>query len=443
MKNRSIHFFLIFLTQIVWAQDGFHFENNKSKTTITFQFVNNLIIIPIEVNGVTLNFLLDSGVQESILFSINDTEEINFSQVEKVKIRGFGSNESFDGFKSFNNKLSIKNYTDFNHIIYLVLDQNINISFQIGIPVNGIIGYHFFKNNKIKINYETHKITIYKNSKKLELALNKKYTKIPIQLIDGKPYVNTNSFFENNQQSLESKLLIDTGNNDAVWFFKHNNDKVKIPKLNFEDFLGKGFSGDVFGKRARIEAFKIGDFMFIKPLVAFPDAVATTEIDKVEGRLGSIGSEIMRRFTVVFDYNLNFIYLKKNDQYDQFFNFNMSGIDVQHQGLQWIQEKYEDFSTNKVKFSTLTDEKIDGNFKYKFQLKPLFVIANIRKDSPADRAGLKKEDIILKINNQNAYNYSLQKINDLLKSEEGRTIEFEIERKGKILNFKFQLKSLL
>jgi C-terminal processing protease CtpA/Prc len=56
---------------------------------------------------------------------------------------------------------------------------------------------------------------------------------------------------------------------------------------------------------------------------------------------------------------------------------------------------------------------------------------------------LKKEDIIVTINNQNGYNFTLEKINELLKSEEGKSIEFEIDRKGKILKFKFQLKKIL
>ena len=104
-----------------------------------------------------MSFLLDTGVEDSILFSLDETDEVKFSQVEKIKIRGLGSNDSFEGYKSNHNKLSINKYTDLNHVIYLVLDQNINISAQVGFPVNGIIGYHFFENNLVKINYTNKK----------------------------------------------------------------------------------------------------------------------------------------------------------------------------------------------------------------------------------------------------------------------------------------------
>ncbi len=443
MNFKLLIVFLLLSTQAIWAQDGFQFDNNKNKTSIPFQFINNLIIIPIDVNGVKLNFLLDTGIDDSILFSVDDSDGVSFSHIEKIKIRGFGSNESFDAYKSTNNKLSIKNYTDLNHTIYLVLDQNINISSRIGIPVNGIIGYQFFKCNLVKINYETKRITIYKNQKKELKKIEKSYTKIPLELISGKPYITIKSFFENNQQPLNTKLLIDTGNSDALWYFKAKNINITIPKLNLQDFLGRGFSGDVFGKRGKINALQIDAFTIQNPLAAFPDTNATSEIDKIEGRLGSVGSEIMRRFTTVYDYKSNVIYIKKNNQFDEPFNFNMSGLEIQHQGLQWIKQDYENNPTTSNNLFDSNGNKITNNLQYKFELKPIYIIDNIRKDSPADLAGFQKEDILVKIDKKNAYNYTLQQINDLLKSEEGKIIEFEIDRKGKILKFKIQLKSIL
>ena len=443
MKFIRLCILFFFGIQILWSQEGFHFDTSKNKITLPFEFINNLIIIPIEVNGVSLNFLLDTGVEETILFSIDETDEISFSQIEKVRIRGFGSNDAFDAYKSVNNKLSIKKFTDLNHTIYLVLDQNINISSQVGIPVNGIIGRHFFKNNLVKINYQSKKITIYnKGNKELE-KIAKTYKKNTLEFIQGKPYLLATTFFENSENPLSTKLLIDTGNTDALWYFKENNKQIVIPKVNFDDFLGRGFSGEVYGKRGRIPSMYIGDFKFDKPLVAFPDTIATSKIDEIEGRLGSIGSEIMRRFTVVMDYKSNAVYLKKNNSFNEPFNFNMSGLEIQHQGLQWIKESYEENPTISNNLFDENGNKIAGNLKYKFELKPIYIVANVRKKSPADLAGLKKEDVVIKINHLSGYYYTLQKINELLKSEEGKTIEFEIDRKGKIMTFKFELKILL
>lgn len=434
--------FYIFYSSFISAQGGFNFEDNKSKIKIPFKLINNLIIIPLQVNGVDLNFLLDTGVEETILFSLDETEAVNFAQIEKIKIKGFGIKEAFDGFKSVLNQVNAKNYIDKNHTVYLVLDQDINISSQIGVPVNGIIGYHFFKNNLVKIDYQNRKLIIFKDKTKQLNRIDKFYSKVPLTFDGGKPYLISKISLENGNQ-LNAKLLIDTGNSDAIWLFKEKNDSIKLPSVSFEDYLGRGFSGDVFGNRGRIKSFEIATFEFLKPLVSFPNNEETQGVEKIQDRLGSVGSEIMKRFTVYFDYNGNSMYLKKNEDFNDPFNFNMSGIEIQHQGLQWIKSEYEENAAIGNNLYDGNGDKILNNLRYKFELKPVYIISNIRKGSPADVVGLKKDDVIVKINKREGYHYSLQDINDLLKSQEGKIIDFEIDRKGVFFKFKVLLKSML
>ena len=149
MKKVIILFFLLFNTLTILAQDGFQFSKKVDKVTIPFKFINNLIFIPIKVNGVELNFLLDSGVEETILFSLEDRKEIEFSNVEKITLRGLGSEDAIEGLKSTNNVLEAGALKSSNHLLYIVLDQEFNLSSHVGIPVNGIIGYQFFRNNLV------------------------------------------------------------------------------------------------------------------------------------------------------------------------------------------------------------------------------------------------------------------------------------------------------
>jgi hypothetical protein len=439
MKIKIIIVFLISFCANVFAQSGFQFENNKNKIVIPFKLINNLIFIPITVNGIELNFMLDSGSGETILFSLEDQEQISFSNAKKIKLKGFGTDDFIDGLKSTNNKLSVHGFSDSNHELYIVLDQEFNLSSQIGIPVNGIIGYKFFENYLVETNYSKKKIFIYKNDIKIRKKLDEKYSNSPILIENSKPYFQTKITIDN--KIIETKMLLDSGNSDALWIFLNQNNQLKVPKNNFDDYLGRGFSGQIFGKRARIDKLSITNFDFDKPLAAFLDTISIKKSNIIQDREGSIGAEILKRFNIVYDYPKSKIYFKKNELYNLPFNFNMSGIEIQHDGLQWVKEKEEISKNGTIAFS-LSEEKII-NFNYKFSLKPTFKITSIRANSPAEQIGLKKEDQIITINNHQIYNYTLQEINELLKSEEGKSITIEIERDNKIYNFKFQLKNIL
>jgi C-terminal processing protease CtpA/Prc len=134
--------------------------------------------------------------------------------------------------------------------------------------------------------------------------------------------------------------------------------------------------------------------------------------------------------------------LQKSKYYTDHFHYNMSGIELQNQGLQWVQETVALQTVQDGVTFDNTGDKIE-NFRYKFSLKPVYTIAGIRKNSAAAQCGLLKGDTVISINRVEAYRYSLQAINDLLKSEEGKWFVFEIEREGKKLKFSFQLKSIL
>ncbi|CAM2953950.1 PDZ domain-containing protein [Flavobacterium frigoris] len=442
MKKRFLFFFLFIYALTISAQGGFRFKKEGNKVSIPFKLINNLVFIPINVNGVELTFLLDSGVKETILFSLEDKNEVSLKNIEKITLRGLGSEDAIEGLKSVGNVLEVKGMESINHLLYIIVDQDFNLSSHIGIPVNGIIGSSIFKNNLIEINYEKKRVVFYKDSRKNRKRIESKYKKTPITVEGSKPYVKANAIIDSD--IIPVKLLVDVGNSDAIWLFQNISDKIKVPKNNFDDYLGKGFSGDVEGKRARITEFSIVDFKFLKPIIAFPDYSSIKHVTMVSDRVGSVGGEILKRFSVIFDYQNEFLYLKKNRHYFASFVYNKSGIEIRHSGVQWVKE------TVQLQAFPITVDHLDTNggknatsLKYKFQLKPIFEIANIRKNSPAENSGLQKGDVIISINKNPAYKYSLQQINSLLRSEEEKWITIEIERNKQALKFSFQLIDVL
>ena len=438
MKKYIILFFGLLTSFTLKAQDDFLIEKNKKKVVIPFKLINNLVFIPIKVNGIELNFLLDSGVEETILFSMEDKKEVSFKNVQKIKLRGLGSEEEIEGLKSTNNILETHGIKSVNHMVYIILDQGFNLSSHIGIPVNGIIGYKFFKNNIVEINYQKKKIFIHENNEEIRKRLDQKFKTLPITIERSKPYIVATAIVDD--VSIPAKLLIDIGNSDSFWIFENN--KIKLPKKNFPDFLGKGFSGDIEGHRAKISKFSMADFEFKNPIVSFPDSSSIKNVKMVVDRIGSVGGEVLKRFTIILDYADRKMYLKKNNKFNEPFSYNKSGITVQHNGLQWVQETVH---FEMVKVITGTDEmnrdskNRDENFRYKFQLKPVYEIVNVRKNSAAEKCGLQKGDIIVTINGNKPYKYTLQQINNLLKSEEEVWITLEVERNSVILKFRFHL----
>lgn len=63
-----------------------------TKAVIPFQLINSLIFIPVQLNGVNLTFLLDSGVANTIIFSTQD-KDLSLNDVSKMKFTGLGLRE--------------------------------------------------------------------------------------------------------------------------------------------------------------------------------------------------------------------------------------------------------------------------------------------------------------------------------------------------------------
>ncbi|WP_284652296.1 aspartyl protease family protein [Flavobacterium terrisoli] len=438
-------FCFFFLTSFTcFCQSGFQFEKNKSKITIPFQLINNLLFIPINVNGQELTFLLDTGVEETVLFSLDDKEQVEFFHLEKIMLKGLGSNNAVEAYKSSKNRFEINGYADNNHEIYLVLDQEFNFSSQVGIPVNGIIGYHFFKDHLIEIDYQRKKIVIFnKANVKVQKKLSKGFKQENILIDENKPYYISNITSEG--KTFPSKMLIDTGNSDAIWLFLNKTDDIKLPQKHIADYLGRGFSGNVYGSRGRIESFTFGAKTFKNPIGTFPDSTSIKSVNFVKDRIGSLGGEVLSRFSIFLDYPNRILYSKPNHRINVPFNFNMSGIEVQHDGLEWVKEAYHEKNNAGVRVYTTqpNESRVQDNLKIKFELKPIFTIYSVRKDSPAELAGLRKNDRLIRIEGRSTHDLTIEKINELLKSEDGKHIEVVIERNGKQFTYRFQLKSII
>ena len=248
------------------------------------------MVIPVEVNGTKLTFLLDTGVSSTIMFSLSEIDSLALNDSKLIRLRGLGEGGSIPALKSSHNRIKIGKVTDINHTIFVVFDKSLSLSKRMGIPIHGIIGYDFFKNLVVKTNYNTRKISLYAPGNYVEKEC-KKCEVFDLTFHNKKPYLIVTNIDGNDTDNFT--LLIDSGSSDAIWLFDDAILEINLKNKWFDDFLGQGLSGDIFGKRSKIPKMSIGNFEMTNIKVAFPNKESIENIKLFKERDGSIGGELL------------------------------------------------------------------------------------------------------------------------------------------------------
>lgn len=424
-----------------YSQDGFRFFNrNIKKVRIDFKLINNLIVIPLKINGKELSFILDTGSNKTIVFNISENETIGLKNLEKLELRGLGKGNSVEALLSQNNTITIQNIQSENESIYVILKDYFDLSSKMGTTIHGIIGHNLLKNFTIKINYITKKIDFYE-SKNWEFKKCRKCAVFPIRIIRGKPFLEGKVQVDTIGNLLtDVNLLIDSGGSDALWLFEESKKEIKTPNNFFVDILGEGLSGTIYGNRSRIPSFKLGIFQLEKPTVSFLDSLTTINAKIFKERNGSIGAGILKRFTVWIDYPQKKIMLKKNSNFSEKFNYNMSSLEVIYNGKQLVREEEKKILTDGYNQQIDSNNSLSFVTRFSYKFKPSFIIKSVVKNSPAEKVGLLKDDIILNINGIQAHEFTLGKIIEKFQEKDGKKIKITVDRKGQKLKFEFFLK---
>lgn len=426
---------------LVWNQSDFEFSNNKVQDRVDFKFINNLIIIPVIVNDVPLNFLLDTGASSTVIFSFEDTDSIELYNNTLIKLRGLGKGEPVDALKSEGNIIQIGRAKSINQTIYVVFDGILNFSSRLGYPVHGIIGNDFMKNFVVEINTVREQMRFF-----LPEHYKKRRCRSCVEkelfFHRDKPYLIAG--FKEADLEVEVILLIDSGSGDALWLFENSDDKIVTPENSFEDYLGLGINGNIYGKRSKVDEFTLGGVTLKNVNTSYPD-IDFIDLTTNNGiRNGSLGGEILKRFNWTIDYTNKSLQLQKNKYFKDPFHYNMSGLTIQQGGFALVQErsgvKPDSFNLNQNE--SLNAFNLNLTSQLELKLKQLFEVVEVRKKSPAYFAGIQIGDEVLEVNNKRAYNYNLNEINQLFYSKEGRTIRMKIIRDGVEQQVRFELKDL-
>jgi hypothetical protein len=348
-----------------------------------------LVVITLKINDRgPFNFILDTGVGLMVITEPKLVDSISITNKRTIKMPGLGEGNAYEAYVTPPLKIDIPGLTSYDVAAAILKIDHFNLSNFVGIPIHGLLGYEFFNNLAVKLDFIDSAITVYKPQ---NVRAFKRGTKIPMTVESHKPYLQAMIKLPNGTQQL-SKLVIDLGAGHPV-SLENMIKKNGLPQKFVIANLGVGLSGPISGFLSRIDEIDLGKYKMKKVITSFPNDYDEETLKFLSvARDGNLGVGILKRFTVIFDYHGNALYLKPNSNFNTPFEHDMSGIEYYAAG--------------------------DG-FKH-------LIISRVEPGSAADEVGLEKDDEITSINFKPVADMNLEQIDNLLKSRNDRSLLLEV-----------------
>jgi len=370
---------------------GFDITGGKNKISFPFESYNNLIVVPVILNHrMPLRFVLDTGVRTSILTDRTFSDILNISYDRKIPLVGADGDKQIVAYVANGISLKLPGVVGQGQALLVLEEDYLQLKNYLGTEVHGILGYEIFNRFIVEINYENHILTLHEP---YSYKPKKKRNVIPLEVQDTKPYIYTNFRLEDGT-TIAAKLMLDTGASHSLLLDIESHSGLNLPKTVVRTNLGRGLGGDIDGHIGRIKNLEFGKFNFDDVIVSWPDKGSFAEILRRTGRQGTVGGGLMSRFTVVIDYFNGNLYYRKNRNFNNEFEYNMSGIDVK-----------------------ATGQKLNH-----------FIVSRIREDSPAAKVDMQIDDEIIAINSHLTVDLSLGEVTTFFRLKEGRRLRLELLR---------------
>jgi len=378
-------------------------QNNQS---ISFDYIGGFIIVDVWYNDVIpLKFIFDTGASNTILFDRFYADIFNVTYADTIDLVGADISSEIEGYILRGGKFRIQGLNRTVKRDYIALSEGyIKLEKTLGIKVDGILGSDFFKRLTIKINYRKGKINIINPNK---TKFNSKWAMNDIKIINGKPYLNSTLKIDSSQT--ECLLLLDTGASISLLVHTDKVKDLKIPENSIEGYLGTGLGGNILGHIGMVDELVLNTHSFNGIICNFQNLNVDSLFHRNIVREGIVGNTILSRFHVAIDYVHQKLYLKPNKRFKRPFNIDRSGLIIHAFGKSFNQ----------------------------------FIIHYVYPGSTADKAGIKKGDIITKFGRKKSNKLTLQYLTRKLSRKEGKKIKMQFLRENTYHDKIFYLENLV
>jgi hypothetical protein len=403
-RSLVISFFILTAIQVPGQHLGFMLTNGKKRVQIPIEVYNNLIVVPVVLNdALPLKFILDTGVRTTILTQKAFSDILNLPYSRKYTISGPGGDKLVDAYVTNNVSIDLPGVSGRGHAMLVLAEDYLELRNYLGTDVHGILGYELFSRFIVEIDYQKKLLTLMTPDR---FRKRSKFQAIPMVIEDTKPYIIAPIVLRDGT-TMDAKLLMDSGASHGLMLETTSDPRIKVPEKTVSSLLGRGLGGAIYGKVGRIKSLKLGTNELEDVIANFPDPNSYTDSIKVGNifRNGAIGGEVMSRFTIVFNFPKERLYIKKNSTFKNSFYYNLSGITI------------------KAKGSALN----------------IFEVTEVREESASQRGGILPGDQILSVNGIAASNLDLNSVNGFFNSKPGRKIRVEISRGGEKIRKEFLL----
>lgn len=370
----------------------YKFTKGASALGIPFNFENDHLMVQGRVNGSKpIWFMLDTGADSTI---------VNKARLAELGLRPFGGSSISGGGNSTElafadvARLEIGGVTILNQrngVIDLTGLERIY-----GMPMGGILGYDFYSRFAVRVSYDTRAMDLLEPSPG---AYQSSGTQIPFILEEGQPHVASKVTVASGPP-IDADFIIDSGAADTINFTSpfvtahrllERARKTPAPGPNTMAGSEKEFFAQT-SVRGRLESVELGPFQLRDiPVNLMLNAKGAYASERFSG---VIGEGVLRRFNAIYDYSKNVMIIEPNA------------------------DLAKPFPARRTFGATF----LSGGPDY-----TQFTVSGIRKDSPAEAAGLRKDDVVLAIDATPAAQLRLADVRRLL-TEDGARRAITIRR---------------